>query len=168
MCEIGLLVAAAIILDLPFVKFKIFANGGSISLAMLPLFLLALRQGPFKGFIAAGIIYGCIDCLIDVNPISSIPLDYLVGYGSACLVGFTEIICKKDVNLKKYLVCAALCLAATFVRLCAGTLSGVVQWNTPFIESLIYNMTYVIPCGILGLIGMMCLLKPNELVRHQD
>lgn len=164
MCEIGLLVAAAIVLDLPFLKFKLFSNGGSISLTMLPLFILAIRQGPFKGFLAAGVIYGCIDCLIDGNPASSIPLDYLLGYGSAFVLGFTNDICRKGLTTKKYIVCALLCLLATFIRLCFGTLSGIVQWETPFVDSLIYNMTYILPTGGFATIGTLLLLKPSEQV----
>ena len=164
----GLLVAAAIILDLPFIKFKIFANGGSITFAMLPLFILSLRQGPIKGFIGAGIIFGCLDCLIDGNPIASIPLDYLLGYGSAALLGFTEFICHEKLDLKKYIVCAILCLAATFLRLVAGTLSGMLLWETPFVESLIYNMTYILPTGGFALVGLLILLKPNEIIGRPE
>lgn len=168
MCEMGILVAAAIILDLPFLKFKVFANGGSITFAMLPLFILALRQGPFKGFIGAGIIFGCIDCLIDGEPIASIPLDYLVGYGSAAIVGFTELVYKGKVDVKKYIFCGLFCLAATFVRLVGGTLSGMFLWETPFVESLVYNATYIVPTGLFALVGLLLLLKPNEQIGRPD
>ena len=168
MCEMGILVAAAIILDLPFLKFKVFANGGSITFAMLPLFILALRQGPFKGFIGAGIIFGCIDCLVDGEPIASIPLDYLVGYGSAAIVGFTELVYKGKLDVKKYIVCGLFCLIATFVRLVGGTLSGMLLWETPFVESLVYNATYIVPTGLFALVGLLLLLKPNEQIGRPD
>lgn len=164
----GILVAGAIILDLPFLKFKIFANGGSITFAMLPLFILALRQGPIKGFIGAGLIFGCLDCLIDGNPIISIPLDYLVGYGSAAIVGFTEIVHKGPLNVRKYVDCGIMCLCATFIRLVAGTLSGMWLWETPFVESLIYNMTYILPTGGFALIGLLLVLKPNEQIGRKE
>lgn len=162
MCEIGILVAAAIILDLPFIKFKLFANGGSISLCILPLFILCLRQRPFKGFLASGVIFGLIDCLMDGEPIYSIPLDYLVGYGSCCLVGLTNIVHKGDINYRKYVDCALLGLAATFIRLAAGTASGMIFYSVTFEESLILNMTYILPCGGISIVALLLLLKPLE------
>ena len=126
------------------------------------------RQGPFKGFIGAGIIFGCIDCLVDGEPIASIPLDYLVGYGSAAIVGFTELVYKGKLDVKKYIVCGLFCLIATFVRLVGGTLSGMLLWETPFVESLVYNATYIVPTGLFALVGLLLLLKPNEQIGRPD
>ena len=48
--EIAMLSALSIVLD-QFLKIRIGATGGSINLAMLPLLIISLRHGPFKGFI---------------------------------------------------------------------------------------------------------------------
>ena len=63
--EIAIFVSFAIVLDLPFFKIRIGANGGSISLVMIPLCIIALRKGTIKGFIAAGFVYGILNCLLD-------------------------------------------------------------------------------------------------------
>ena len=61
--EIAILVALALGLDK--LKISVGATGGSVNFAMFPLFVIALRHGPFKGFIAGGIVYGLISCLLD-------------------------------------------------------------------------------------------------------
>ncbi len=88
MVEMAMLVAVAILLDLDFLKITINADGGSISLTLLPLLVLAFRHGPLKGFLAAGVVYGFITCLLDGHGFGTFPLDYLLGYGSVGVAGF--------------------------------------------------------------------------------
>ena len=57
MTEVAMLIAFALILDMPFLKFKIGAQGGSISFTMVPLFVIAWRYGPIKSFIYIALVY---------------------------------------------------------------------------------------------------------------
>ena len=59
--EIAILSARAIVLD-RVVRIPLGATGGSINISMVPLYVIALRHGWFKSFIAGGIVYGLITC----------------------------------------------------------------------------------------------------------
>ncbi len=66
-------------------------QGGSVSLNMLPLFIIALRRGPGAG-VAAGALYGGVDFLVNPYIIHWIQplLDYPVAYGLVGLAGFVS------------------------------------------------------------------------------
>lgn len=73
--EAALAIALAFVLGL--IKIFQMPFGGSISLEMVPLILLALRQGPWVG-IAAGAAYGFINLIM--NPIILHPVQVLFDY----------------------------------------------------------------------------------------
>ena len=62
--EISMLVAISILLD-KFVKIPFGLTGGSINIAMVPLFVISLRHGWFKTLISCGVVFGFITCLLD-------------------------------------------------------------------------------------------------------
>ena len=88
MAEDGILVAAAVALNFLKIPAPEALTGGSINLQFLPLFILALRHGPLHGFIASGIAFGLITCLTDGYGFQYYPFDYLIGFGSAAVLGF--------------------------------------------------------------------------------
>src|SRR5690625_5737528 len=70
--EIAILTALALILDIiPFLKFKIWPAGGSISFAMIPVFIVAFRCG-LKGGLLSGFLWGILQ----------------IATGNACIVNF--------------------------------------------------------------------------------
>jgi thiamine transporter len=75
--ELALAVALAVVLN--FLQFRLPFNvaGGSISLAMLPLAIVALRRGPLAGALA-GTLFGCFDLLIE--PFILFPLQVILDY----------------------------------------------------------------------------------------
>lgn len=85
--EIALTIALAFILD----ELRLFQmpQGGSISLGMLPLFVLALLRGPFVGVLAGG-LFGVVDVITEmqfiVHPAQFI-LDYPLPYALVGLAG---------------------------------------------------------------------------------
>ncbi|MHB1323045.1 MAG: energy-coupled thiamine transporter ThiT [Coriobacteriia bacterium] len=84
--EIGLTVALAAVLSL-FALWEM-PQGGSVSLAMLPLFVIALLRGPWAG-LAAGALYGVIDFFVDpyvFHPLG-MALDYPIAYALCGLAG---------------------------------------------------------------------------------
>ena len=160
--EIGVLVALAIVADM-FIKFKLNPNGGSISLVMTPLFLISLRKGFFKGFIACGLIFGLINCLMDGYGLATYQYDYLLGYGSCAIIGlFKPLIMNKEHRLKfSGIVSIAMgAVLATIFRTIFSTISGVVLYELSVLESFAYNAAYIIPSGIIGLIISIILYKP--------
>ncbi|MDR0934896.1 MAG: energy-coupled thiamine transporter ThiT [Erysipelotrichaceae bacterium] len=168
--ECAMLVAMAIVLDLPFLKFKIVPNGGSISLAMLPLIIASLRQGPVKGFVVSGIVYGFINCLIDGYGFISFPFDYLLGFGSLGLVGlFRSYIFpkdKKNYSLKAVIFMIVALIVAGSGRIIASTISGSLIYGLTFVDSLIYQLLYI-PASIgLCLVALILLYRPLQVINQ--
>jgi thiamine transporter ThiT len=84
--EDAILVAAAFALN--FIKIPVGETGGSINLQLLPIYIIALRHGPFQGIISGGIVLGILTCFTDGYGFVSFHYDYLIGLGSAGLLGF--------------------------------------------------------------------------------
>ncbi|NLZ61545.1 MAG: hypothetical protein GX904_01970 [Acholeplasmataceae bacterium] len=79
--ETGIFVAIALILDLIFGSIYSFPFGGSISLAMLPIFMISVKRG-WKYGVAGGAIFGILQTLVKVYFLS-LPqyiMDYLVTF----------------------------------------------------------------------------------------
>ena len=156
--EMAMLVSLAIVLDLPGLKIRIGASGGSIGFTMLPLFVLVLRQGPIKGFIGAGIVYGFVTCILDGWGLVYYPFDYLLGYGSMALLGiFHPFILSMKIerfNIRGLIFLIIGVLVSISGRLIASTLSGMIYYELNFIDSLLYNIAYILPSAgiVLGLL----------------
>ncbi len=147
--EIAILSALAIVLD-TFVKIPFSLTGGSINFAMVPLFLIALHLGWFKGFISGAFIFGIITCLIDGYGIETYPLDYFVAFGSVAVVGaLRKFIIKDKINVSSYAFYFCGILIAFAIRLFGATVDGVILYETGFIDSLIYNATYILPSFVV-------------------
>ncbi len=168
--ESAMLIALAIGLDLPGLKIRLGANGGSISFTMIPLFILALRQGPIKGFLGCGIVYGLITCLTDGWGLMYFPFDYLLGYGSIACIGFFQKQIFKDNNTKLnwhgIVFIAIGTLLSIAGRLLSSTLSGMIFYEMNFVDSLIYNSIYILPSGAIALAALLALYKPLLLVNN--
>jgi thiamine transporter len=154
MVEMAMLVALAVVLDFDAFKIQIRSDGGSISLTMIPLFILAFRRGPIKGFIASGIVYGLITCLLDGYGFITYPLDYLLAYGSIGVAGlFKNLIFNKDSNApikyRQFVFLALAVVSSVFLRLGFHTISGMVLYETPFWGSVIYNSPVLVSGAIV-------------------
>ena len=153
--EAALAIALAFVLG--FVKVLDLPFGGSISLEMVPLILLALRQGVVPG-VLAGAVYGFLNLMVDpfiVHPVQVL-LDYPVAFGVLGLAGLF-----KPTTVGTILGT----LAATAARFVAHFLSGVVffatfapeGWN-PAVYSAVYNAIYLVPSLIIAVVGVRLLL----------
>jgi len=159
MSEIGILTAMAI--GLHFVKFEIGTSGGSINFAAIPLFVIALRHGPVKGFFASGIIYGLIQCTISGYGFVVYPLDYLVGFGCYGILGlfknhiFTSD--EKGWSLAGFFYIALGVILATLIRFAASTASSMINYGYSFQAALLYNAVYIPVSGAIGLAATLAL-----------
>jgi thiamine transporter len=135
--------------------------GGSVSLEMIPLILLALRQGWRVG-IVAGAAYGLLDLAIDpyvVHPVQLL-LDYPLAFGVLGLAG-----------LFRPTVPGAILgsTVAVLARFACHFLSGVIffasyapeGWN-PFLYSAVYNAAYLAPSLGIAVVVTVVLLKALE------
>lgn len=178
-CEEAILIALAVVLD-SFVKFKVQAEGGSIGFAAIPLFIIAIRHGTYKGFVASAIMFGLITCMIDGYGFQTYPFDYFIAFGGYCLVGFFFNLFKNfyknktnDENYKNYeFLYSALgitvgCIAAMVVRYAGSISSSMILYGYDFTSALIYNSTYIPFTMLINWLAVLLLLKPILLINHR-
>jgi thiamine transporter len=157
--EAALAIALAFVLGLlPAFKMPF---GGSISLEMIPLILLALRQGPVVGTVA-GIAYGFLDLVIDpfiVHPVQLI-LDYPLAFGALGLAGFFPP------SVRGAILGSTVAIIGRFA---CHFLSGVVFFSSyawkgwsPAAYSAVYNAGYLVPSLLITLVVVVTLLKTLE------
>jgi thiamine transporter len=159
LAEAALAVALAFVLGL--IKVFQMPFGGSISLDMVPLILLALRQGPFVG-IVAGAAYGLLDLAVEpfiVHPVQVI-FDYPLAFGVLGLAGFFAPTVKGAILGT---------IVAVLARFLCHFVSGIVfftsyapeGWN-PYLYSAAYNLSYLIPSLAVAVAAIVVLLRPLE------
>jgi thiamine transporter len=128
---------------------------------MVPLILLALRQGPFVG-IVAGAAYGLLDLAIEpfiVHPVQVL-FDYPLAFGVLGLAGFFAPTVK-DAILGT--------IVAVLARFLCHFVSGIVfftsyapeGWN-PYLYSAAYNLAYLIPSLAVAVAAIVVLLRALE------
>jgi len=172
--EIAVLVGVALVFDVIAGLFSPFKYGGSISPAMLPIFIIAYRRGLkpglFAGFIfgvlqailAEALGYGVFAFIVDEGWwkfIAMFMLDYILPF---TLLGLAGIF--KDPLKRKSSFILGISLAS-FLRYLSHGISGVLIWDyyaslagmNPFFYSFIaYNLPYMLAsyalCLIVGLI----------------
>jgi thiamine transporter len=174
--ETALLTAFAFILDYlqgiicDFIPF--WPNGGSVGIAMVPIFILSIRRGVLPGLLG-GLILGLLDMIdgVWISPVAGdsiflaflcILLDYILGW---TLVGLAGIFSKKikeakdNKSLSKWAIISI--ITGGFARLFIVFLSGSILWSKgteilgitvdlPWaLYSLLYNSSYLIPSILL-------------------
>ena len=157
--EVAVSVSLAVICSL--IRVWEMPQGGSVALTMIPIILVALRCGAVAGM-TTGVIYGVISLLIAgviYHPMSVV-LDYVLAFGILGVAGFF----KK--NIKGIIFGTLVAVAGRFV--CA-TISGAVLFKSfapagqnPWVYSVIYQATYLVPELIITLLCMVFLFKKAQ------
>lgn len=142
-------VAACLAVVCSFIKVWEMPQGGSVALTMVPILLIAIRSGVVAGC-ATGAIYGVLSLLIAgvVYHPMSILLDYVLAFGILGLAG----VFKK--SLPGVIVGCTVGVAGRFV---SSLVSGAVlfaeyapEGQNPWIYSLVYQATYMVPEFIIS------------------
>ncbi|MGN0839182.1 MAG: energy-coupled thiamine transporter ThiT [Pyramidobacter sp.] len=151
--EAALIIALAVV----FSRIKLFRlpQGGSVTLEIVPLIILALRWGVWRGM-AAGAVAGVLQWILGgyvVHPVQGL-LDYPLAYavlGLAALAGS-----------RAWLGVVIACLA----RIACHVASGVVffssyapEGTSPFIYSLVYNGSFMCANMVIALILVPLIMK---------
>ncbi|HET7616519.1 MAG TPA: energy-coupled thiamine transporter ThiT, partial [Bacillales bacterium] len=126
--ETAIMIALAVVLG--FIKFRApWAYGGSVSLEMVPILLMAFRRGVKAGMVT-GLLFGIVDFLI--NPFFVHPVSILVDYPLAfALVGLAGIV-KPDRNRNNLYNGSVIVFGAMVgsgLRFLAHFVSGFVWWG---------------------------------------
>ena len=173
LCEGAILLALAIVLNM--LSKSLFANlpqGGSISLAMFPLLLIAHRWGWGSGLLA-GFCYGLLDMLLDGGYAwgwQSILLDYLVAYTALGLGGFFKgkawgiFPCVAIGSLGRFAV--HYFSGVTLYKIIEPTgiegLEGLGVFTNPHVYSIVYNGVYMLPNMLIAMVIAALLYVPMK------
>jgi thiamine transporter len=165
--EGAILVALAFVLS--FVKLYELPNGGSLTPAMFPVLLFALRWGVGRGLMA-GFVFGLLQLLFDGAYAwgwQSMLLDYLLAFTPLGLAGLfrgkawgifpgTLVGC-----LGRYLIHHI--SGVTIYRIIEPTaIPGLGTYDNPHLYSLVYNGSYMIPNMVLALLIAGALYVPMK------
>lgn len=172
--EIALTVALSAVLALLAVRLPINFAGGTISFAMLPILVLALRRGIGPG-IAAGVAFGLIDYYLEPFFVAyaQVVLDYFVAFGAVGLAGLGSGLYRRTALTSPWRAAIAsipFIILGGVGRFAAAWLSGMVFFgqNAPagqpvWLYSVLYNLGYIVPSIGLCIVGAILVLPSLEL-----
>ena len=162
--EAAMMVALAQVLS--YVKLGEAPNGGSITPAMLPILLYAVRWGAKPGMLA-GFVFGLLQLIFDGAYAwgwQSMLLDYLVAFTPRGLAGLFKGK-KGGIFAGTALGCAArfavhFVSGVTIYRIVAPTEFLNRTYSSPALYSLIYNGSYMLPNTLIALVLAAVLYRP--------
>lgn len=173
LAEVAIMSALSIILGL--ISFRgLWAQGGSVSLEMIPIFLMAFRRG-LKGGLLTGIVVGLLQLLL--NPIAgahpvSILLDYPLAFMAAGFAGLFSVAPNATTKQRTKSIVFGI-FFGSLLRLVCHYISGVVFFGSyapdnmnPYIYSLLYNISYMIPVAMITLITFLFLTNTAPKILH--
>lgn len=160
--EVSIFTALALLLDILPISFKIWAQGGSVSFAMIPVFIVAFRWG-IKGGLLSGFLWGMLQIAVG-NAFILTPLQGFIDYAIAfTVIGFAGIFAKyiqeavKEGKVKTYLTyITAGVLLGSILRFFAHYIAGIVFFGSAiegqpvWLYSLLYNISYMFPSFLLS------------------
>lgn len=164
----------------------VFASGGSIGLAMVPIFLIGYRRGLLPG-VLCGLIVSLVQMLGGIyvinattfenaflrimGPFLQVMLDYVLAYTVVGLAGaFAHFYASSEKRSKKILWMIVGCTVAGLLKYTCHVVAGGVFWlnqgssfmniaDTSWVYSFIYNGAYSIPNIIICTAVMVVLVR---------
>jgi thiamine transporter len=163
--ETAIVAALAIVLNM-LTPFQLWPNGGSITLTMVPIAILAFRRGIISG-VTAGLITGLILLVLPgafyAHPIQII-LDYPLAFALLGIAGWTSKINSPNQSAQSIKVIIGL-FTAGMLRLFSHFLSGVIffadyapKGQSVYLYSFLYNASFILPEIIISIITVIVLL----------
>ncbi len=144
-------VAVALAVLCSFIKVWEMPQGGSVALTMVPLLIISFRRGVAAG-IFSGAVYGLVSLLfagVVYHPMS-ILLDYILAFGAIGIAGLL----RKSLAKTMCGVCIGVGLRFIFSLISGAVLFGsfAPEGQNPWVYSLIYQATYMIPELVISII----------------
>jgi thiamine transporter len=164
--EIAIFAAIAVVFNhisnfLPF-----WPNGGSITLVMVPIALIAFRRGLLAG-VCTGLLTGILLALLSQNaPVHPVQvlLDYPIAFAALGVAGFSNLARLKGKVAKAIWAGVGLVIAG-LLRFAMHFTSGVIffaqyapKGQSVYLYSFLYNIGYILPEIIIATIVMTILL----------
>ncbi|MEO2077427.1 MAG: energy-coupled thiamine transporter ThiT [Bacillus sp. (in: firmicutes)] len=172
--EVAVFTALAYLLDYVgnILSFKIWPQGGSISIAMVPVFLMAYRWG-IKGGVLTGFLLGLLQFILGYSQIYTIIqgiIDYFIAF---TVVGFAGVFAAQiknalnENNKGKWITFAVLgAFIGSLLRYFCHVVSGIVffgeyapKGQPVAVYSLLYNGTYMLPSFIISAIIIILVIS---------
>src|SRR5699024_5754758 len=151
----------------PFLKIKIWAQGGSISFAMIPVFIVAFRWG-LKGGLLTGLLYGLLQIPFGAFILTSLQalIEYVfafTAFGFAGIFANQVSAAVRNAQAKQTLfyVSIGIFIGAS-LRFVGHFIAGVVffkrfmpeGWSNIWIYSLVYNASYIVPSFVISSVAL--------------
>ena len=164
LCEGAIVLALALVLNA--LKLIQFTNGGSVDLAMIPIFFFAIRWGVGPGLLV-GFAFGLLQMFID-GAIAwgwqSLLLDYLVAFTPLGLAGLFRFR-RGGIFAGTVLGCVLRFIVhyisgITIYAIVAPTELFNLTFTEPWMYSLVYNGSYMLIDMVLCLVVFALLYKP--------
>ncbi|MEH7179604.1 energy-coupled thiamine transporter ThiT [Neobacillus vireti] len=179
--EVAVFSALAYLLDLVsgLLSLKIWPQGGSISIAMIPIFLMSFRWG-WKGGILSGFLLGLLQFILGFSQIYTL-LQGIIDYGIAfSVVGLAGIFASQVKNSlannhkKSWITYVVLgTFLGSALRYLAHVYSGIVFFGEyapagqpVAVYSFVYNGTYMLPSFIVSAIIVILIISaaPKKMI----
>ncbi len=169
--EIALFAALGVILDFlsGLVSGAVWLFGGSISLGVIPIFIISFRRGMRAGLMT-GLIVGTLQLIIGdpfiVHPVQFI-LDYPLAYTVIGLAG----VMSKELSEKRIIFGVFVGMSSRFIM---HFISGIVFFKAyaedqpVVIYSFVYNLTYLLPTLILSVLLILAIYESNSEIFETD
>lgn len=179
--EVAVFTALAFLLDLvsSFVFSRIWPEGGSVSIAMVPIFIMAYRWG-IKGGVLTGFLLGLLQFVLGYSQIYTLVqgfVDYFVAFSVVGLAGIFTAQIKQAVQQQqkgKWITFVTIGIfVGSLLRFLAHFYSGIVffgeyapKGQSVALYSLIYNGTYMLPSFIISAIVVILVISaaPKKMI----
>lgn len=168
--EISILIALAFILDYASNLFMgwLWPQGGSISISLIPIAIIAFRYGWLAG-VMGGFIMGLLQLLTGayiMHPIQVL-FDYPLPYAA---LGFAGVFANKvngTTGIKQMVCIWCATGLGSFLRLICHVISGAVFFapvtgENPWVFSIVYNTPYIIMSYIVSTVLLTILYRRNS------
>jgi thiamine transporter len=172
--EVAVFSALAYLLDFAagLLSLKIWPQGGSVSIAMVPIFLMAFRWG-IKGGLLTGFLLGLLQFILGFSQIYTLLqafIDYFVAFTVVGLAGIFANLVKDSIKKHEKGKWITYVLMGAFIgsalRYICHVLSGIVffgeyapEGQPVAIYSILYNGTYMLPSFIVSAIIMVIVIS---------
>ena len=174
--ECALMVALAVVIDLiPMPKWP---NGGSVSIAAVPIIYIAYRHGLLWG-LGSGLVYSVVQMVTGFYPpptgtflgyVGVVLLDYVLAFTA---FGLADLFAK-PFGKRRLIGYGVGAVCVNLLRFVCSFLSGWIIWDSyapegqaPWLYSLLYNGGYMLPNAILCavVIVLLCLFVNPKTLR---